>query len=349
MYCDENDTSVARRRALTAADATAATCDKPPPCSQHVQRKAYACRATHVIMSKMMSRVSLRVTVALLAATFAFSFHPDSSSTRRKVIDALGTSFGALVIGSTSSPAHASVKDPKTGILLPSEGEIEAAIPSSWDEDENPFVSMGRDKFARLDSAPDSEFYADPRFVEHVDENAVKSMTAYIDRFLEPDDIVLDLCSSWTSHISPGRSDLKVSGLGMNQKELEANTILADWTVLDLNKDTAKLPYDDTSFDKVLCQLSIDYLTRPLEVMKEVSRVLKPNGKIAILFSNRLFIQKAVGLWTGADDIDHAYTVGAYLHFSGGGFEAIKARDLSERKGKLVLGDPLYVVTAVKR
>ena len=257
-----------------------------------------------------------------------------------------------MIGSSTVSPANASIKDPKTGILLPSEGEIEAAIPSSWDEDDNPFVSMGKEKFARLDSAPDSEFYADPRFVEHVDENAVKSMTAYIDRFLESGDVVLDLCSSWTSHITPETKEklnVKVSGLGMNQKELEANKVLADWTVMDLNKDSPKLPYTDASFDKVVCQLSIDYLTRPLDVMKEVSRVLKPNGKVAILFSNRLFIQKAVGLWTGADDIDHAYTVGAYLHYSGGRFADIKAKDLSQRKGRLIVGDPLYVVTAVKR
>ena len=302
---------------------------------------------------RMTSKTVLKVTAALLAATCVSPFSHPEASTRRKLFDTLGTTFGAAVVigSSTVSPANASIKDPKTGILLPSEGEIEAAIPSSWDEDDNPFVSMGKDKFARLDSAPDSEFYSDPRFVEHVDENAVKSMTDYIDHFLEPGDAVLDLCSSWTSHISPGTKEklIKVSGLGMNQKELEANKVLADWTVMDLNKDSPKLPYDDASFDKVLCQLSIDYLTRPLDVMKEVSRVLKPNGKVAILFSNRLFIQKAVGLWTGADDIDHAYTVGAYLHYSGGKFDDIKAKDLSQRKGKLIVGDPLYVVTAVKR
>ena len=253
----------------------------------------------------------------------------------------------------SSHPAVASVKDPKTGILLPESGEIEAALPATWDEDENPFASIGKDKFARLDSAPDSVFYADPRFVEHVDENAVKTMTSYIsDRFLERGDSVLDLCSSWTSHITPQAKDRlelkRIAGLGMNEKELSSNPILTDWAVLDLNKQSAKLPYDDSSFDKVICQLSIDYLISPLEVMREVGRVLKPGGRVAILFSNRLFIQKAVGLWTGADDIDHAYTVGAYLRYSKGGFDDIKAEDLSQRKGKLIVGDPLYVVTAVK-
>lgn len=255
----------------------------------------------------------------------------------------------------TAQPAAASVKDPKTGILLPEVGEIEGAIPPSWDDDDNPFTSLGKDKFSRLDTADDSIFYTDPRFVEHVDEQSVATMTSYIsDRFLEREDAVLDLCSSWTSHISPSAKDRlglkKISGLGMNEKELSSNPILTDWAVFDLNKESTALPYPSSSFDKVLCQLSIDYLTRPLDVMKEVGRILKPGGRVAIIFSNRLFIQKAVGLWTGADDVDHAYTVGAYLNYCGGGFDTIKAEDLSQRrKGKIITGDPLYVVTAVKK
>lgn len=71
------------------------------------------------------------------------------------------------------------------------------------------------------------------------------------------------------------------------------------------------------------------------------------------MFSNRLFLSKAVGLWTGSDDIEHAYTVGSYLHYCNGGFGSIKAEDLSTRrqKGKeqIIVGDPLYVVTAIKR
>ncbi len=101
------------------------------------------------------------------------------------------------------------------------------------------------------------------------------SMTNYIsNRLLQPGDSVLDLCSSWTSHISPSRlEELKlkrVAGLGMNAKELEANNALTEWTVKDLNADkNIRLPYEDGSFDVVMCQLSIDYLIHPLEVMKE--------------------------------------------------------------------------------
>ena len=181
-------------------------------------------------------------------------------------------------------------------------------------------------------------------------------MTSYVtERLLQNGDSVLDLCSSWTSHIAPGNKlELKrVAGLGMNVKELEANSALTEWTVQDLNENkNVKLPYENDSFDVVMCQLSIDYLIHPLEVMKEVARVLKPGGKVAILISNRLFLTKAVGLWTGSDDFEHAYTVGSYLRYCGGGFGDIQAEDLSTRKknGKerVIVGDPLYVITATK-
>jgi SAM-dependent methyltransferase len=246
-------------------------------------------------------------------------------------------------------PANAVYNDPKTGTMLPDEGEIASAIPTDWNGVESPLSGDDKSLLSRLDKNPDSLFYADPRFVEHIDENAVKLMTNFVsNRAVKNGDSVLDLCSSWTSHLGDSQAQLRrVAGLGMNEKELTSNPSLTEWAVRDLNENP-KLPYDDASFSVVLCQLSIDYLTRPLEVMKEVGRVLQPGGKVYILFSNRLFIQKAVALWTGADDIDHAFTVGGYLHFSDGGFEDIKAEDLSSRKGKKIAGDPLYVVSGVK-
>ena len=250
-------------------------------------------------------------------------------------------------------PANAIINDPKTGIALPEVGEIEASIPTEW-TDENPFSGDTKSLFGRLDSTPDSNFYIEPRFVEHIDENAVKIITDFVTKeAIVRSDSVLDLCSSWTSHIDIDTKVAKltrVAGLGMNEVELKANPSLSEYVVRDLNENP-KLPYDDESFSVVLCQLSIDYLTRPLEVMKEVGRVLRPGGQVHILFSNRLFIQKAVALWTGKDDIDHAYTVGGYLALCDGGFENIRAKDLSTRGGrrKMIVGDPVYVVSATKK
>lgn len=213
---------------------------------------------------------------------------------------------------------------------------------------------MDKSAYSRLDKTSDSIFYKDPRFVEHVDENAVQLMTRYIaDDVLEDKDVVLDLCTSWTSHMDQATLDKfniqRVSGLGMNEEEMKGNPILHDYAVVDLNaNENVKLPYDNESFTKVICQLSIDYLIHPLQVMKEVGRILKPGGKVVILFSNRLFIQKAVGLWTGKDDVDHVYTVGSYLNYSDGGFTNIRAKDLSSRKKKKIVGDPMYAVVAEK-
>lgn len=282
----------------------------------------------------------------------------DLPSRRRFFATSLSKTFLAatvpfLALSTSPQLSNAAIRDPKTGILLPSVGEIESSIPTTWDEDDDPISSGDRSSFSRLDSSSDTIFYSEPRFVEHVDEQAVESMTSYIsDTLLKSGDSVLDLCSSWTSHIR-SRELKRAAGLGMNAKELEANSALTDWTVMDLNADkNVKLPYDDESFDVILLQLSIDYLIHPLEVMKEASRVLRKNGKVAILFSNRLFLSKAVGNWSGKDDIDHAYTVGSYLQFCGGGFTSIKAEDLSTRKQKgrekMIIGDPLYVVTATK-
>lgn len=295
---------------------------------------------------------------SLLASGFSSSsFNTNMTPTnllRRR--EFLSSSIGIITTSQQHpQPANAAIRDPKTGILLPSIGEIEASIPQTWD-DESGDTIFTPSSFSRLDSSDDKVFYAEPRFVEHVDSQAVDSMTSYIsNRLIQSGDSILDLCSSWTSHIAPTKKiQLKrVAGLGMNAKELEANTSLTEWIVQDLNENTnVKLPYESESFNVVLCQLSIDYLIHPLEVMREVSRVLQPRGKVAILISNRLFLTKAVGLWTGSDDIEHCYTVGSYLHYCGGGFVDIKAEDLSTRtksgKEHLIVGDPLYVITAIK-
>lgn len=217
-----------------------------------------------------------------------------------------------------------------------------------------------REDFRRLDESDDGTFYESPRLVYHVDDAAVAATRQYYANLFEQVCAarggkaidVLDLGSSWVSHYPAAGSRLqygRVAGLGMNADELAKNDILTEYVVADLNK-RPELPYADGAFDVVTCTVSIDYLTKPLEVCAEVARVLRPGGTVAILFSNRVFFSKAVALWTGKDDLEHVYTVGAYLHYGGGAaLSAPRAADLtpaaSRRKGK-GKGDPLFVVSA---
>ena len=149
------------------------------------------------------------------------------------------------------------------------------------------------DYFRRVDESPDAEFYAEPRMVAHIDPATIEALTAEYRERLRPGDDVLDLMSSWISHLPEGIELGRVAGLGMNAEELAANPRLTGAVVQDLNENP-ELPYDDASFDAVLNAVSVQYLTRPLEVYAEVARVLRPGGLSVVAMSHRCFPTKAI-------------------------------------------------------
>jgi predicted Rdx family selenoprotein/SAM-dependent methyltransferase len=295
--------------------------------------------------------VAVTATSSLSSSSASLPSSKASLTTRTEFLAIAAAATTALPTWRPST-ATAMYTDQKRGVQFPDVGEIAASVPTEWDTDELREISTDTARFRRLDGSSDAIFYADPRFVEHVDETAVQQIQDYLEAVIvRPSDVskVLDLCSSWTSHL-PAREAhglQRLAGLGMNAKELEANPSLTEWIVLDLNEKPDDLPYEDQAFDAVVCQLSIDYLTRPVQVCREVGRVLRPGGTFHILFSNRLFLQKAVASWTGADDVDHAYTVAQYLKASGA-FAKISAQDLSVRRSGRIIGDPLYCVSGVR-
>ena len=200
--------------------------------------------------------------------------------------------------------------------------------------------------FARSDESPDILFYDQPRFVTHIDDGAIGSIRDYYASVMKEGDSVLDLCSSWISHLPEGLELGRVAGLGMNEQELSRNSRLTEFVVQDLNLQP-KLPYDDESFDFVCNVVSVDYLNKPIQIFKEMHRVLKPGGTAIMSFSNRCFPTKAIAIWGQTDDSGHIWIVGSYYKFSAE-WSDVKALDITERKEGQAFGDPMFVVQGTK-
>jgi SAM-dependent methyltransferase len=161
--------------------------------------------------------------------------------------------------------------------------------------------------------------------VYHIDDHAVSVLTGLYREILPAGGVLLDLMSSWVSHLPPDIDCAEVIGHGMNAEELAANPRLKRWFVQDLNRDTM-FPLADNSVDAAMICVSIQYLQQPLAVLREAARVLRPGGPIVISFSNRCFWTKAVAIWRGLDDQGHARLVQLYLERAG--FGEIETRRL---------------------
>ncbi len=192
-------------------------------------------------------------------------------------------------------------------------------------------------EFSRYDEAPDEEFYRAPRFVAHIDDGAIAAVTQLYREFFPAGGTVLDLMTSHLSHLPPDVTYARVGGLGMNRAELERNPHLSSFEVQNLNRNGV-LPFADASFDAAGCCVSIDYLTQPVTILREVGRVLKPGGPFVITFSNRCFPSKAVKGWLESDDFEHIQMVEGWLEQAGNWREV---RSLNRSPAR---GDPLYAV-----
>jgi SAM-dependent methyltransferase len=191
--------------------------------------------------------------------------------------------------------------------------------------------------FSRQDDSDDIAFYAFDRFVTHIDDEAIEAVSDLYDELALTGE-VLDICSSWVSHFRTKPARLEITG--MNAAELAANDVADSWTVADLNEQPV-FAYLDTSFDAVTCCVSVDYLTRPLEVFAEVARVLRPGGVFVCSLSNRCFPTKAIRGWLSTDDRGRAAIVGTYFDLTEGFDEPVV-----QHRNPGAGGDPLYAVWA---
>jgi hypothetical protein len=205
---------------------------------------------------------------------------------------------------------------------------------------------------SKLDETEDKDFYSFPRFVTHVDDGFIDRLTQLYREKLQPGNRVLDMMSSWVSHLPDEMEFSHVEGHGMNEEELKKNPRL-NYFVQNLNKNP-QLPLDDGSFDAVLIAVSVQYLQYPEAIFSEIARILTPGGITIVSFSNRMFYQKAIAVWRDNTDLGRVELVKSYFK-AVPGFSEPKAiiQTSSSLPGFLqMLGmsgaDPFYAVTANK-
>lgn len=200
----------------------------------------------------------------------------------------------------------------------------------------------------KLDASNDELFYAEPRFVQHLDGAFRSRLTELYRERLQPDSVVLDLMGSWVSHLPEEISFAEVIGHGLNGRELQANPRLNRFWVQNLNGDQL-LPLADSSVDAALVVAGWQYLQQPEAVALELLRVVRSGGTLIVAFSNRMFAQKAPRIWLDGSDRDHLSYVAQVLVLGGWSIaetiaEATKAQGpLGWLGGK---GDPFFAVVA---
>jgi len=204
--------------------------------------------------------------------------------------------------------------------------------------------------FVRADESNDAVFYEKPRLVSHIDDQARQHIGEIYGAMLRPGMDVLDLMSSWQSHIPESLPLSSLTGLGLNREEMKRNPQLSGYVVHDLNLNPV-LPFDDKSFDAVVCSVSVEYLTRPSDVFMETARILRPGGLFIHTFSNRWFPPKAISLWSELSEFERVGLVLEYFMESSA-YENLETQSIrgwprpktDRYYGQIFTADPVYAV-----
>ncbi len=199
--------------------------------------------------------------------------------------------------------------------------------------------------FQRIDDSDDELFYDAPRFVVHIDEGAIAKVGEIYARILPQGGGILDLMSSWRSHLPAHLRPSRVVGLGMNRAEMLDNPALTEVVVHNLNRDP-RMPLGDAEFDGAVVTVSIQYMTRPVEIFADVARVLRPGAPFVVTFSNRMFPTKAIAIWHHLSEWDRAQLVGRYFMDT----ERFENMDLIDRSGPTdPPSDPIWAVVGYRK
>lgn len=252
-------------------------------------------------------------------------------------------SIRATVIDIIDTPDEAGALNRWPDIILKGPG-MQARLP------ETPTDYLGAEPFKRRDEAGDADFYAKPPMSSLLDEQAETNVQKLYGEVLDNDMDILDLMAGHVSHLPADISPKSVTGLGLSQVEMDANPALSRTVVHNINEDPA-LPFEDNTFDAVVCTASVGYLIKPFEVFEDVARVLKPGGVFILTFSNRWFEEKVIRVWTELQEFERMGLVSQYLIRS----EMYENITTSSERGwpapdgaEAAESDPVYAVWATK-
>ncbi|MCP9809680.1 methyltransferase domain-containing protein [Cyanobium sp. HWJ4-Hawea] len=202
----------------------------------------------------------------------------------------------------------------------------------------------------KWDSSEDQLFYAQPRFVQHLDGSFRQRLTQLYQDRIPARAVVLDLMSSWVSHLPEDGVYERVIGHGLNEQELVANKRLDSHWLQNLNLNQ-EIPLKSESVDVTLIVAGWQYLQYPEAVAAELLRITRPGGMVIVSFSNRMFFTKAPQVWADGSDKDHLSYVGEVLLAQGWSKPEFLAEQTRAQGLKGLVGgngDPFFSVIATK-
>ena len=183
----------------------------------------------------------------------------------------------------------------------------------------------------KIDIADDQIFYKQPRYVNHLSDSFRKRLTNLYSEYLLNHHVILDLMSSWVSHLPSNIRYKKVIGHGMNEAELSSNERLDSFWVQNLNK-TQNLPIEDSFIDVGLIVAGWQYLQYPEKVSRELSRIIKSDSLLIISFTNRAFWTKAPNIWTYSSEEQRIEYVNSVITANGWRIEKIFNETTHDKK-----------------
>ena len=133
--------------------------------------------------------------------------------------------------------------------------------------------------FRRLDDSDDESFYLIPRLVVHIDDAAIKKVGDIYREHLPRGGAILDLMSSWRSHLPPELKPSRVVGLGLNRPEMADNPALTEIVTHNLNR-LPQMPFEDAYFDLVISNGVLNLIPDKQTAFKEIARILRPKGAL---------------------------------------------------------------------